>query len=61
MHSKSSELFISRLMQDYNLESIDNECKFILNQAEKLFSEIFDTKDNINNLIDKLIVLLIKA
>ncbi len=48
-------------MQDYNLESIDNECKFILNQAEKLFSEIFDTKDNINNLIDKLIVLLIKA
>ncbi len=59
MQSKNSELFISRLMQNYNL---DNKCKpHILSQAKKLFSEISDAADNMNVLVNKLIVLLIKA
>ena len=56
MHSKNSELFISRLIQDYNLESIDNECKHVLNQAKKLFFEIF-FKDS--PIIVKITVLII--
>ncbi|CAI2166987.1 12306_t:CDS:2 [Funneliformis geosporum] len=59
MHSNNSELFISRLMQDYNL---DNECNsHILSQAEQYFSETFDASDDMNVLIDKLIGLIIKT
>ncbi len=61
MHSNNSELFISKLMQEFNLKLIDNECKHILNQAEKLFFEIYDITDSINILINKLIELLIKT
>jgi len=61
MYSNNSELFISKLIQDYNLELVDNEYKHILNQAEKLFLKIFDITDGINILIDKLIRLLIKT
>ena len=61
MYSKNSELFISNLIKDYNLESMDNECKHILNQAEKLFLETFDMADSINVLVDKLVELLIKT
>src|SRR3989337_1598731 len=61
MYSKNSELYISNLIKDYNLESIDNECKHILNQAKKLFVEIFDTEDSLNIFIGKLIGLLIKT
>ena len=61
MHSNNIELVLSKLIQEYNLALIDNECKHILSQAEKLFLEIFDTADSINILIDKLIELLIKT
>src|SRR6266498_2498575 len=62
MHSNHSELFISKLMQEFNLELIDTEFNSqILNQAEKLFLEIFDIADSINVLIDKIIELLIKT
>src|SRR5688572_7495620 len=54
MHSNNSELFISKLLQEYNLGSIDNEYKHILNQAEKLFFEIYDIADSISVLINKL-------
>ena len=57
MHSNNIELSLSKLIQEYNLALIDNECKHILSQAEKLFLEIFDTADSINILIDKLIEL----
>ena len=41
---------------------IENECNpDILDQAEKLFMEIFDSKDTISILIDKLFTLLIKT
>ena len=61
MCSKNSELFVSKLIKDYNFEYIDNECKHILDQVEKLFSETFNTKDSLNLFIDKLIRLLIKT
>ncbi|CAI2175459.1 6465_t:CDS:2 [Funneliformis geosporum] len=63
MYSNNSDLFLSRLMQDLNLETIYNECNshHILYQAEKLFMEIYDIEDSINTLIDKLINLLIKS
>ncbi len=52
--SNNSELFISY--------TLDNKYKpHILNQAEKLFLEIFDAADSMDILIDKLIVLLIKT
>src|SRR2546423_1930339 len=43
-HSKASELLLNKLIQDYNLEYNSD----ILNQAEKLFLEIFDIADAIN-------------
>src|SRR6266542_2109406 len=62
MHSNNSELFISKLMQEFNLELIDTEFNSqILYQAEKLFFEIYDIADSINVLVDKLIGLLIKT
>src|SRR6266498_4218421 len=55
MHSNNSELFISKLMQEFNLELIDTEFNSqILYQAEKLFFEIYDIADSINVLVDKL-------
>ncbi|CAI2169850.1 3837_t:CDS:2, partial [Funneliformis geosporum] len=61
MYSNNSELFLSKLIQEINLESVDNEGhSHILHQAEKLFLKIFDVEDSIDILIDKLIVLLIK-
>ncbi|CAI2174991.1 20094_t:CDS:2 [Funneliformis geosporum] len=62
MYSNNSELFLSKLIQEINLESIVNERhSHILHQAEKLFLKIFDVEDSIDILIDKLIVLLIKT
>ncbi|CAI2167752.1 11179_t:CDS:2 [Funneliformis geosporum] len=57
-----NELFLSKLIQEYNLESIDNEGNpHILYQAKKYFLEIFDEEDSMEVLIDKLILLLIKT
>jgi hypothetical protein len=58
MLSKNSELYLSKLIQDHLNNDVDPD---ILNQAERLFLEIFDITDNINILIDKLIALLIKT
>ena len=53
---------ISDLIEDYDLESVGNECNpDILFQAEELFRELFDLKDTIDILVDKLITLLIKT
>ncbi|CAI2192569.1 17971_t:CDS:1, partial [Funneliformis geosporum] len=62
MNSNNSELFLSKLIQEFNLDSINNEGHLhILHQAEKLFLKVFDVEDNIDTLIDKLIILLIKT
>ncbi|CAI2171713.1 381_t:CDS:2 [Funneliformis geosporum] len=62
MNSNNSELFLSKLIQEFNLDSINNEGHLhILHQAEKLFLKVFDVEDSIDTLIDKLIVLLIKT
>ncbi|CAB4380858.1 unnamed protein product [Rhizophagus irregularis] len=58
MLSNNSELYLSKLMLDHLNNEINS---IILNQAEKLFSEIFNVTDNINILTDKLIMLLIKT
>ncbi|GBB84536.1 hypothetical protein RclHR1_01110021 [Rhizophagus clarus] len=56
--SDNSELYLSKLIQNH----LNNEYNFdVLNQAEKLFLEIFDISDSINILVDKLITLLIKT
>jgi hypothetical protein len=59
MLSNNSELYLSKLIQNY----LNNEYNFdiVINQAEKLFLEIFDINDSIDILIDKLITLLIKT
>src|ERR1044072_6805022 len=50
---------ISDLIEDYDLESVENGCNpDILVQAEELFRELFDLKDTIDILVDKLITLL---
>src|ERR1044072_8971879 len=54
------DLVISDYLLNYNLD-IDNEIPpYILKQAEKLFNEIFDLTDNIEIILDKLIIILIK-
>uniref|UniRef100_U9SX76 Protein kinase domain-containing protein n=1 Tax=Rhizophagus irregularis (strain DAOM 181602 / DAOM 197198 / MUCL 43194) TaxID=747089 RepID=U9SX76_RHIID len=58
MMSNNSELYLSKLILDH----LNNEVNLdILNLAEKLFLEIFNITDDINILIDKLIILLIKT
>ncbi|CAI2196892.1 12129_t:CDS:1, partial [Funneliformis geosporum] len=43
MHSNNSELFLSKLIQEFNLDSINIEGHLhILHQAEKLFLKVFD-------------------
>src|SRR5439155_3897606 len=55
------DLVIVDFMQDYNLDVEENEISpYILKQAEKLFKETFDSTDDTNIIIDKLIILLIR-
>src|SRR5688572_30827330 len=61
MRNNNSELLISKLIEEYNLGSMDNECKHILGQAKRLFFETFDEGDGLNIFIDKLIGLLIRT
>ncbi|CAI2191979.1 19783_t:CDS:1, partial [Funneliformis geosporum] len=62
MNSNNSELLLSKLIQEFNLDSINNEGHLhILHQAEKLFLKVFDVEDSIDMLIDKLMVLLIQT
>ena len=60
MDNEFDDLVISDYLLNYNLD-VENEIPlYILKQAEKLFNEIFDLTDNIEIVIDKLIMLLIK-
>src|SRR5688572_7120882 len=61
MYSNDSGLFVSKLIDEYNLESVDKDYKHILNQAEKFFFESYDLADSINVFMDKLIELVIKT
>ena len=62
MEGNTFDLSICDLIEDYDLESIENDCNpDILVQAEKLFMEIFNSEDTTSILIDKLITLLIKT
>src|SRR6266542_2488952 len=62
MEGNTFDLSICDLIEDYDLESIENDCNpDILVQAEKLFMEIFNSEDTTSILIDKLITLLSKT
>ncbi|GES75152.1 kinase-like domain-containing protein [Rhizophagus clarus] len=58
MLSNNSEFYLSKLIQNHFNNEYDMD---ILNQAKKLFLEIFDTKDSVDIVIDKLIKLLIRT